>query len=92
VILQVLHALHRFDGWLDRRLGAPYRLLIGVGLVIEICRGAVEITHAAGDATYLIGTGLTLLLYAALLLHTADALYERLARRSMRRGTLPGRR
>jgi hypothetical protein len=85
VILQILHAAHRLDTWLDRRLGAPFRLLVGVGLAIEIVRRCFEIAHTASEATYLIRSGLTLVLYLVLLLHTADALYDRMARRAMRR-------
>jgi len=85
VILQVLHAAHRLDGWLDRRMGAPYRMLVGIGLSVEIVRRVGEIVETAGGITHLIRGFLVLALYAALLLHTADALYERLARRAMRR-------
>jgi hypothetical protein len=85
VIIQVLHAAHRLDGWLDRRIGTPYRVLLGIGLCVEIVRRIGEIVDKAGEMTHVVRGGLVLLLYFALLLHTADALYERLARRAMRR-------
>jgi hypothetical protein len=90
MILRLLLAAHRLDTWLDRRLGAPYRLVLGIGLVVEIVRQVAEIIEASGNLTRLVRGGLVLLLYAALLLHTADALYERLARRALRRRVAGG--
>lgn len=88
MIIQVLHTAHRLNAWLDRRIGMPYRLLLGVGLCVEIVRRVIDVADQLGELTHLVRGGLVLLLYFALLLHTADALYERLARRMMRRRTV----
>jgi hypothetical protein len=87
VIIQGLHAAHRLNIWLDRRIGVPYRLLLGIGLSVEIVRRVIEIVSKPGEMAHLVRGGLVLLLYCALLLHTAGALYEQMARRTMRRRT-----
>ena len=72
MITQTLRLAHELDPWLDRRFGAPYRALLAVGLGVELVRQSHELIEASGQMLRL----LPILLDAALLLHTADALHE----------------
>lgn len=81
MITQVLRIAHQLDAWLDRTLGPPYRVLLAVGLTAELIRQCRELVEAGGHAWHI----LPIVLDLALLLHTADSLYERLERRQARR-------
>jgi len=87
MITQALRYAHQLDSWLDRRIGPPYRGLLAAGLTIELIRQLHELLHARHELVLL--HILPVLLDAALLLHTADSLYEhwerRLARIAQRR-------
>lgn len=80
MITQLLRLAHELDAWLDRKLGAPYRGLLAVGLSIELGRQFHEL---AGGGEHILRV-LPILLDLALLLHTADSLYERLEHRAAR--------
>ena len=82
-ITPLLRQAARLDAWLYRTLGAPYGVLLAVGLVIEIGRHAHELIERAGAGA--IGQILPIMLELALLLHTARALLERLEHRQQGR-------
>ena len=88
MITHALRFAHDLDTWLDRTIGPPYRVLLGIGLTVELIRQVRELVEAGGQILHL----LPILLDLALLLHTADAMNERwehhLARRG--RGPTPG--
>ena len=75
------------DTWLQEHAGRPYNALLGIGLVIEIIRGATELSerlHTTHDLTVPI---FQIALGAALLIHQLGALSHRLeARGEGRRG------
>jgi|GEM_PF-6650215 len=68
-------------GQLEERLGKPYRLLIGVGLLLDLvrnCRHLIASEWAAGGL-------LTVVLEVALLLDAATTLHRRFEDRHARR-------
>ncbi|HEY1934764.1 MAG TPA: hypothetical protein VGG99_22390 [Acetobacteraceae bacterium] len=87
MITQALRFAHQVDAWLDRTFGPPYRILLAVGLGAELIRQCRELIDAGGQAWHV----LPILLDLALLLHTADALYERLEHRQTRAAGRRGR-
>jgi hypothetical protein len=89
MITQVLRFAHGLDSWLDRKIGPPYRVLLAIGLGAELIRQCRELIEAGGHVWHV----LPILLDLALLLHTADALYERTEHRAARviRGRTPRR-
>jgi len=86
IITASLDTARRLDLWLHRRLGAPYGVLLSIGLVIEIVRHGRELAEhvSAGELRHL----WPLLLDVALLLHTAGALRERWEKHLVGRGPL----
>ena len=78
-VTRILRLAGGLNDWLYRTLGPPYGVLLSVGLAIEIARHAREaIEHAGPDSAWHL---LPILLNAALLLHTAGELQERMDRR-----------
>jgi hypothetical protein len=61
-------------------LAPPYRVLLAIGLGAELIRQCHELIEAGGQAWHVLPIRLDL----ALLLHTADALYERMEHRAAR--------
>jgi hypothetical protein len=84
MITQILHAAHRANRWLDQRFGPSYRVILAVGLSIEIGHHIREIVRATGETEHVVRSLLVIVVGAALLVNTLGELYERLARRKMR--------
>jgi len=88
MVREMLAAVYRLDAWLDKRLGEPYRVVLGIGLVIGVVQSVRELPHKLGSGHGIVGEILTLLLFVALLVHQLAELYERLealrARRAAR--------
>jgi hypothetical protein len=78
MIRVLFRAAHRLDGWLEAKLGQPYRVLLGVGLAIEILQHIREFPHVLHSGRGLVLHILALLLFAALLLHQIGEIYQRL--------------
>ncbi len=75
------------DVWLQDHVGRPYNALLGIGLVIEIIRGATELSEHIRTTQSLAIPIFQILLGAALLIHQLGALSHRLeARGEGRRG------
>ncbi len=85
MIKRGLHAAHRANRWLDAKLGPPYRIVLAIGLTIEVGQHLREIAVASGDTEHIVKSGLVIVLGLALLVNTLGELYERMARREMRR-------
>jgi hypothetical protein len=85
MIGRLLDLCARLDGWLNGRLGRPYRVVLSVGLVIEIVRRLAETPQRAGEARGLAVSVLVILLNAALLLHQLGELGERFGAQPDRR-------
>ena len=54
------------DGWLQDKVGEPYRTLLGVGLAIEIARRVRDIPELLHADKGIVGDALSLLLFVAL--------------------------
>ncbi len=82
---ELFRAAHRLDVWLEARLGQPYRLLLGIGLAIEIVQHIREFPSVIHSGRGLVVHILALLLFVALLLHQLGEIYTRIeARREQR--------
>lgn len=76
-----LRCAHRIDAWLRRRLGPPYHVILGIGLVIEIIRHVRELVEVGASPRGMIGIVLLLVFYVVLLVHQLGELEVHLAHR-----------
>lgn len=81
----IFRAAAFLDRWLQQKLGEPYRTLLGIGLLIEIVQRLREFPELLHSGKGLIGEGLALLLFAALLLNQLAEFHERMVARRERR-------
>jgi hypothetical protein len=88
MMLEILRPAYRLDEWLDARLGQPYRLVLGIGLIIGIVESAIDLPHKLGSGG-IVREILTLLLFAALLINQLAELYKRLHARPARQSGRP---
>jgi hypothetical protein len=87
MIQEILRPAYWLDEWLDTRLGQPYRVVLGVGLVIGIVQSLRDFPEKLGSGRGIVGEILTLLLFAALLINQLAELYKRVhAHRERRAG------
>jgi len=83
----IARGAYRLDVWLQVHVGRPYNALLGIGLVIEIIRGATELSERIHATQSLAVPIFQIALGAALLIHQLGALSHRLeARGEGRRG------
>ncbi len=90
MILQLCRWASWLDAWLQARLGRPYNIILGVGLVGEIVDQIVHLGPKLQSAPTILRTILTLVVEFALLLHQLGALSHHIDRRRTRRGEGPG--
>lgn len=76
MIKLVIRGCLRLDTWLQDRLGRPYNVALGIGLIIEICRRLGEVPHHMESAPRLFGVVLVVLFETALLIHQIGALWH----------------
>lgn len=81
MIVEFLSGVHRLDGFLETRVGRPYHVLLGVGLVAEIVKELSELDKLGESAGGIVRTAFSLLLFAALLIHQLGELHEHAERR-----------
>ena len=82
----LLHRAARLDAWLKGRVGQPYHLLLGAGLVVDIvsrCRDLLSAPHS--QATYL-RLSVSVVFGVLLLLNHWAELSARIQRRAAGRG------
>ncbi|HTW36283.1 MAG TPA: hypothetical protein VMD53_16800 [Rhizomicrobium sp.] len=83
----IARGAYHLDTWLQEHVGRPYNALLGVGLVIEIVRGATELVASIDASRPLSWPIFHIALGLALLIHQLGALSHRLeARGEGRRG------
>ena len=85
MIYGIFRAFARLDHWLQETIGAPYRALLGVGLVIEIGKSLRQFPDLLHSHKGLIGEAMALVLFVALFINQLAEFYERLAARRERR-------
>ncbi len=85
MVTEFLKGAHRLDDWLQRALGRPYHLILGIGLVIEIVRRLHDIKEIFESAGGILKAALTLALFALLLINQLAELHAHAARRASRR-------
>ena len=78
MIREFAGAARRLDECLRARIGRPYHVLLGVGLVVEIIKELREFGEVGTSAREVVGAALALLLFVALLIHQVGELHEHL--------------
>ena len=89
MIRELAGAAHRLDEFLRARIGRPYHVLLGVGLVVEIIKELREFGRSGSGGV--VGAALALLLFVALLIHQVGELHEHFERRRTAGGDWRGR-
>jgi hypothetical protein len=71
-------AAFQIDAWLHRRLGRAYRMMLSVGLVVDIVHRIIEAPEHVETRPHLTGIILAVAMELALLLHQVGELHHRL--------------
>lgn len=87
----ITRGAYRLDVWLQEHVGRPYNALLGIGLVIEIIRGGVELSASVHTVRNLTVPIFQIVLGTALLIHQLGALSHRLEARGEGRRAGRGR-
>jgi hypothetical protein len=82
-------AASRIDGWLHKRLGRPYGVMLSIGLVADIGHRLLDAPRHVRERHHLIGMVLVVTMELALLLHQLAEMHERLGDRSHDAGNRP---
>jgi hypothetical protein len=85
-------AAHRLDLWLQTRLGRPYNVILGVGLVTEIIHRLGELPRHAALEPGLLGAVALILVNLALLVHQIGEFSHHTGRARARRDARQARR
>ena len=86
MILQICRWALWLDEWLQTRLGRPYNVILGIGLVSEIVDQIVRLGPRLQSAPTVLRTLLVLTVEFALLIHQLGALSHHVDRRRRGRG------
>ena len=81
MIVEIFRGARRLDEALQTRLGRPYNVLLGIGLVSEIVEQLSRAGERLGSAPNLVRLVLTLAVEFALLLHQIGALSHHIEHR-----------
>jgi hypothetical protein len=92
MIHSIALAAHRLDLWLQARLGRPYNVILGVGLVTEIIRRLGELPRHAVLEPGLLGVVALIAMNLALLVHQVGEFSHHTGRVRERREARRGRR
>jgi hypothetical protein len=85
MILQIARWARWLDEWLQTRLGRPYNVLLGIGLITEIIEQVSRLPQKLESAPNLLRSALVLLVEFALLLHQIGALSHHVEHRGLGR-------
>ena len=85
MILMICRWARWLDEWLQERLGRPYNVILGIGLVTEIVQQIAGLGPKLRSAPTALQTILVLAVEFALLLHQLGALSHHVERRRARR-------
>ena len=81
----------RLDRWLNRRLGAPYRIILAIGLAASISANWKALADSFRSTTSLLVTLLIVVFQTALLINQVAQVHlrrrSRMRRRALRRST-----
>ena len=89
MILRICSWARWLDEWLQTRLGRPYNVILGIGLVSEIVDQLTQIGPRLRSAPTFARDLLILAVELALLLHQIGALSHHIERRRGGRGKAP---
>ena len=74
------------DQWLERTLGRPYNLILGIGLIVEIVRRLIDLPAKLGSMPHVAGEVVLLVIATLLLIHPIGALSHHVERVGRRKG------
>ena len=90
MINEVIHGAHRLDAWLREKLGRPYGVLLGVGLVLGIIASVKTLIHTAETTPDVLKVVAAIAFQIALLINQLAQFHEfreeRKARKAAKRG------
>jgi hypothetical protein len=81
MILALLRAARRIDEMLKQKVGRPYHVILGVGLIVEIIRRVHEILEAPVTRTRVVLVVAVMLFGVLLLINQLSELSERIDKR-----------
>ena len=86
MIREITHGALKLDVWLQAKLGRPYNVLLGVGLVTELIHRLSAFPKTITTMPHVVGDILAALMEVALLIHQVGALSHHIDRRRSRPG------
>ena len=81
---------YRIDQWLERTLGRPYNVILGIGLIVEIVRRLIDLPSRMHSMPHVAGEVVLMVMASLLLIHQIGALshhVERVGRRKSKSAT-----
>ncbi len=86
MIREITHGALKLDLWLQAKLGRPYNILLGVGLVTELVHRLADFPKKITTMPHVVGDVLVTLMEVALLIHQVGALSHHIGQRGSRSG------
>ena len=77
------------DQWLERTLGRPYNIILGIGLIVEIVRRLIDLPSRMGSMPLVAGEVVLVIMATLLLIHQIGALSHHVERVGRRKGSNP---
>jgi hypothetical protein len=81
MIMTLARAAYHLDEWLQEKLGRPYNLLLGIGLVLGLIHQVKDVPKDLASPGGLIGSALVAAMDAALLINQAGQFFQHVERR-----------
>jgi hypothetical protein len=80
---------YAIDQGLERTLGRPYNVILGVGLIVEIVRRLIELPNRMGSMPHVAGEVVLVIMATLLLIHQIGALSHHVERVGRRKESPP---
>ncbi len=77
------------DQWLERTLGRPYNLILGIGLIVEIVRRLIDLPARLDSMPHVAGEVVVVVIATLLLIHQIGALSHHVERVGRRKPAAP---
>ena len=74
------------DQWLERTLGRPYNIILGIGLIVEIVRRLIDLPDRLDSMPHVAGEVVVVIMATLLLIHQIGALSHHVERVGRRKG------
>ncbi len=76
MMLAILRTAHKADDMLKQKIGRPYNVVLGVGLIMEIVGRIHDLRELPVTSTSIVRTCVTVVFFLLLLLHQIGELSE----------------